>query len=204
MYTVFALGHKCSAQSWIVSSALRRSKARSASADRPACLVILQHAHTAYCPCNVQQKHSKFTICYTYNHPYMGLSEAICSDIFKARIVRRDLLVAGCRAVPGMSPADYREALYSTWMTGQPWGMQLINCDSDEEDVSGQEVQQNLGTSLETFLRLLRQHSATCLDRVASRCLTVWHTLVQRKVHNCILTVCPITQSRTVRSAQQL
>ena len=33
-----------------------------------------------------------------------------------------------------MSPADYREALYSTWMTGQPWGMQLINCNSDDDD----------------------------------------------------------------------
>ncbi|KAA6424665.1 MAG: hypothetical protein FRX49_05332 [Trebouxia sp. A1-2] len=29
---------------------------------------------------------------------------------------------SGCRAVPGMSPAEYREALYSTWMTGHAHG----------------------------------------------------------------------------------
>ena len=39
----------------------------------------------------------------------------------------------GCRAVPGMSPAEYREALYSTWMTGRPWGMQYMPADSDDE-----------------------------------------------------------------------
>ena len=32
----------------------------------------------------------------------------------------------GCNAVPGMRPAAYREALYSTWMTGRPWGMQFM------------------------------------------------------------------------------
>lgn len=45
------------------------------------------------------------------------------------------LTAAGCRAVPGMCPADYREALYSTWMTDRPWGMKLIDCDSDEDDI---------------------------------------------------------------------
>jgi len=41
----------------------------------------------------------------------------------------------GCRAVPGMSPAEYREALYSTWMTGRPWGMKHMPADSDDEEV---------------------------------------------------------------------
>ncbi|DBB18793.1 TPA: hypothetical protein ACH3X3_000394 [Trebouxia sp. C0006] len=40
----------------------------------------------------------------------------------------------GCRAVPGMSPAEYREALYSTWMTGRPWGIKHMPADSDDED----------------------------------------------------------------------
>ena len=35
-----------------------------------------------------------------------------------------------------MYPADFREALYSTWMTGRPWGMKLNACDSDEDDVN--------------------------------------------------------------------
>ena len=30
-----------------------------------------------------------------------------------------------------MTPADYREALYSTWRTDKPWGMKLIDYDSD-------------------------------------------------------------------------
>ena len=41
---------------------------------------------------------------------------------------------AGCRAVPGMSPADFREAVYYTYMTTQPWGMKLIKRDSEEDD----------------------------------------------------------------------
>ncbi len=41
----------------------------------------------------------------------------------------------GCRAVPGMSPAEYREALYSTWMTGRPWGIKHMPADSDDEEV---------------------------------------------------------------------
>ena len=35
-----------------------------------------------------------------------------------------------------MCPADFREALYSTWMTGRPWGMKLIDCDSDGDNIS--------------------------------------------------------------------
>ena len=35
-----------------------------------------------------------------------------------------------------MSPADYREALYSTWMTDRPWGMKLMDCDSDGDDIT--------------------------------------------------------------------
>ena len=44
----------------------------------------------------------------------------------------------GCRAVPGMSPAEYREALYSTWMTGHPWGMKHMSADSDDEVIMTQ------------------------------------------------------------------
>lgn len=33
-----------------------------------------------------------------------------------------------------MSPAEYREAVYATYMTNQPWGMKLMKCDSDEDD----------------------------------------------------------------------
>ena len=44
----------------------------------------------------------------------------------------------GCRAVPGMSPAEYREALYSTWMTGRPWGMKHMPADSDDEVIMTQ------------------------------------------------------------------
>ena len=44
----------------------------------------------------------------------------------------------GCRAVPGMSPAEYREALYSTWMTGRPWGIKHMPADSDDEVIMTQ------------------------------------------------------------------
>ncbi|DBA73446.1 TPA: hypothetical protein ACH3X1_011479 [Trebouxia sp. C0004] len=39
----------------------------------------------------------------------------------------------GCRTVPGIRPAEFREALYSTWMTGRPWGMKHMPADSDNE-----------------------------------------------------------------------
>lgn len=39
----------------------------------------------------------------------------------------------GSDSVPGMSPAEYREALYHTWGTGQPAGMQYMASDSDDE-----------------------------------------------------------------------
>ena len=39
----------------------------------------------------------------------------------------------GATAVPGMTPAEYRQALYHTWMTGEPAGMQYIDFDSDVE-----------------------------------------------------------------------
>ena len=67
------------------------------------------------------------------------------------------LTLAGCRAVPGMSPADYREALYSTWMTDRPWGMKLINCDSDGDDItysSADEVYFVLLLSLGSIFRI--------------------------------------------------
>ena len=54
-------------------------------------------------------------------------------DRYSETVETMMLTAAGCRAVPGMCPADFREALYSTWMTGRPWGMKLIDCDSDGE-----------------------------------------------------------------------
>lgn len=39
----------------------------------------------------------------------------------------------GATAIPGMSPMDYRQALYQTWMTGEPAGMQFMGFDSELE-----------------------------------------------------------------------
>ncbi len=56
----------------------------------------------------------------------------------------------GCRAVPGMSPAQYREALYSTWMTGRPWGMKHMPADSDDEVILTQPSEWKLASIILT------------------------------------------------------
>lgn len=58
----------------------------------------------------------------------------------------------GCRAVPGMSPAEYREALYSTWMTGRPWGMKHMPADSDDEVTLNQPLEWKLACIIMTCL----------------------------------------------------
>lgn len=39
----------------------------------------------------------------------------------------------GAEAVPGLSPMEYRQALYQTWMTDEPAGMQHMDWESDTE-----------------------------------------------------------------------
>ena len=39
----------------------------------------------------------------------------------------------GAEAVPGLSPMEYRQALYQTWMTDEPAGMQYMDWESDTE-----------------------------------------------------------------------
>ena len=66
----------------------------------------------------------------------------------------------GCRAVPGMSPAEYREARYSTWMTGRPWGMQYMPADSDDE-VSMTQISRRHTNSTTPHLWWKTIHAAT-------------------------------------------
>ena len=39
----------------------------------------------------------------------------------------------GADVVPGLSPMEYRQALYQTWLTDEPAGMQHMDWESDTE-----------------------------------------------------------------------
>ena len=65
---------------------------------------------------------------------YWSDSSALCGFASYHLQLSNLVLTAGCRAVPDMSPADYREAVYSTFMTGNPWGMRYLKFESGEDD----------------------------------------------------------------------
>ena len=65
----------------------------------------------------------------------------------------------GCNAVPGMTAAAYREALYSTWTTGRPWGMQFF---AASDEVSSCLMLLSLNACLVVMLSL----DCTCLSMV--------------------------------------
>ena len=64
----------------------------------------------------------------------------------------------GCNAVPGMTAAAYREALYSTWTIGRPWGMQFF--------AASDEVCACLTLSLNAYMVVMLPLYCTCLSMV--------------------------------------